>query len=226
MANFETRRDENTFFEDKDSGLQTDDPTCDDLIRDTNTYVFVYERNERRLETVQVYFVEAHRTTRSEGHPNGWAKGLPGPNMDTWAALGVCRFRDGVGNVAVRAPAACPQRSERYTTSALLQQTGRTRAPGSDNSLVLVRCGRCAAAAFSIVDSSVASLSRAALIGSRAASSNAPLEWSDWNRARSRAQLASPHHSATRADNDHSHRPDPRRHRCAARSRAYQRRRG
>ena len=38
MANFETRRDENTFFEDKDSGLQTDDPTCDDLIRDTNTY--------------------------------------------------------------------------------------------------------------------------------------------------------------------------------------------
>ena len=23
-----------------------------------------------------------------------------GPNMDTWAALGICRFRDAVGNVA------------------------------------------------------------------------------------------------------------------------------
>ena len=24
----------------------------------------------------------------------GWAKVLPGPNMDTWAALGICRFRE------------------------------------------------------------------------------------------------------------------------------------
>ena len=59
--------------------------------------------------TTQVYFVEIWAgaggvTTRSEGHSNGWAKGLGkkprSPRFGEPVALGVCRFRDAVGNVA------------------------------------------------------------------------------------------------------------------------------
>ena len=86
MANVETIRDEYTF-----------------LVQAGATYEHIFY--ERRLG-LQVYYYFVERSGRAVAHDEerraferfyGWAKGLPQVQMDTWAALRFCRFRDGSG---------------------------------------------------------------------------------------------------------------------------------
>ena len=48
-------------------------------------------------------------TTRSEGYSNGWAKGLPGPNLDNLGSSRGLSFQGRVGNVAVCVPGSGPR---------------------------------------------------------------------------------------------------------------------
>ena len=63
-------------------------------------YVFTHPR---KCESTckSIYFIEIWARGGSRRGAKGiqtvglgWAKVLPGPNMDTWAALGICRFRE------------------------------------------------------------------------------------------------------------------------------------